>query len=150
MKLSDRDTPLMPLPVVPVITDPAEIEQIELEIEAEFAEEMSAISLDFAEALPESLSPEQMDKVSVATLRYLIQAGEGGYKDNPDSIEDEDGNPPSADNNWLWDDEAQEFRGRFIDTRPQGDRVFSFTIAKVGNGWRRNFSPLKDAVEAEQ
>lgn len=132
----------IPLPSVPVITDPDEIEQIELEIETEFSESLGAI--DFADALPENLTPEQLDKVSISVIRYLLQSGEGGYKDGVDEIQSESGDPPSADNAWLWDAEAGEFRGRFVDRRPSGDRLFSFVVGKSGDSWARNFSPIGD------
>lgn len=131
---------MVPLPAVPVITDPDEIEQIELAIESEFSESLGA--LDFAEALPESLTPEQLDKVSVSILRYLLQAGESGFKDGLDDIEDEDGNPPSAENGWLWDAENEQFKGVFIDRRPSGDNRFQFVVQKDGDSWVRNFGPI--------
>lgn len=130
------------LPAVPVITDPDEIEQIEQAIAVEFSESLG--ELDFADALPESLTPEQLDKVSISVIRYMLQAGEGGYKDSLQDIYDEDKNPPSADNGWLWDEEAQEFRGLFGDLRPSGERLFSFVIAKGSNGWSRSFSPVME------
>lgn len=132
----------LPLPAVPVITDPDEIEQIEQAIAVEFSESLG--ELDFADALPESLTPEQLDKVSVSIIRYMLQAGEGGYKDGIDEIQDETGNPPSAENGWLWDAEGNEYRGRFVDTRPSGDRLFSFVIEKTANGWARSFSPMSE------
>lgn len=132
----------LPLPAVPVISDPDEIEQIELDIETEFSESLG--ELDFAEALPESLTPEQLDKVSVSVLRYLLQAGEGGYKDGVDEILSEDREPPSASNGWLWNPEEGEYRGVFVDRRPSGDRLFSFVVGRSGDKWARSFSPLED------
>lgn len=133
----------VPLPAVPVITDPDEIEQIELEIETEFSESLG--ELDFADALPESLTPEQLDKVSVSIIRYLLQSGEGGYKDSVDNIYDDNKNPPSQDNGWLWDPEAEEYRGLFSDIRPSGERFFSFAITRNGKNWSRSFSPLEES-----
>lgn len=39
---------------------------------------------------------------------------------------------PAEENNWLYDTEAEEFKGQFIDTE---ERTFDFTLAKTENGW---------------
>lgn len=115
-----------------------EIDYNELEIEANFLCELN-IATDFAETLPESASAEDLDRVAVPIIRYLISSGERGYKDPIDEITDDAGNPPSADNNWLWDETLPGFKGRFIDRRDEGDMISSFEIVQNGETWDRNF-----------
>jgi hypothetical protein len=122
---------------LPLLPEQATLEQ---EFEAQFAEEMGAI--DFAESLPENASPEQMDKIAPALIRFLLQSGEKGYKDGVDEISDAEGNPPNQANNWLYDQEQDSFSGQFIDRRPGRDRVFQFVIEREGDGWVRSFSPI--------
>ena len=99
----------------------------------QFQEELEEV--DFAEALPESADPEELDRMAPALIRYLIQSGDKGYKDVVDRLEP----VPNQSNNWLYDTEDEAFKGRFIDERPTRDRVFSFVIKKRGNDWERTF-----------
>lgn len=125
----------MPLPLLP------EQAAIELSFEEELTEELGTI--DFAAELPENATPGQMDKAAPAFLKYMLQAGaDGGFKDGLSAVTDEDGNPPSQDNNWLFDNDAEEFRGQFVNKRETGDRVFSFVIARNGDEWDRTISPV--------
>jgi hypothetical protein len=120
---------------LPLLPEQAALEQ---EFEAQFAEELGAI--DFAEELPDQASPEQMDKIAPALIRFLLQSGEKGYKDGVDEITDDDGNPPSKENDWLRMEDG--WSGRFVDRRPGRDRVFQFVIERDGDGWVRSFSPI--------
>jgi hypothetical protein len=122
---------------LPLLPEQAALEQ---EFEAQFAEELGDV--DFAESLPENASPEQMDKIAPALIRFLLQSGEKGYKDGVDEISDAEGNPPSQANNWLYDQEQDLFSGQFTDRRPGRDRVFQFVIERDGDGWVRSFSPI--------
>jgi hypothetical protein len=70
-------------------------------------------------------------------VRYILQAGEKGYKDGIDEVTDKDGNPPSAENNWLTTDRGIE--GLFIDRRPGGDRTFEFVLENSGDNWSKSF-----------
>lgn len=97
--------------------------------------------MDFAEGLPDSVSPEQMDRIAPALIRYILQSGDGGYKDGVDEVVDAQGNPPNQANNWLRTGGGQ-FEGRFIDRRPGTDRVFRFEISNDGGGWTRSFQPI--------
>ena len=82
----------------------------------QFQEELEEV--DFAEALPESADPEELDRMAPALIRYLIQSGDKGYKDGCDFI-----TPiPSQENNWLFDPEEEAFKGRFTDRRPVRDQ----------------------------
>lgn len=99
----------------------------------QFQEELEEV--DFAEALPESADPEELDRMAPALIRYLIQSSDKGYKDVVDRLEP----IPNQSNNWLYDTEGEAFKGRFIDERPTRDRVFSFVIKKRGNDWERTF-----------
>ena len=124
----------MPLPLLP------EQAEIEANFDEQFVTELGQI--DFAEALPDSTTPEQLDKAAPAMLRYLLQSGDNGYKDGVDEISDDAGNPPSQANNWLWDSDLNGWKGKFTDRRAGGDRVFSFEITKNGDGWDRSFVPI--------
>lgn len=115
--------------------------RIEVDIALQLTEELE--SLDFAEDLPTDATPEQMTKVAPALLRYMLSSGEKGYKDGIDGFDPE----PSQDNNWLYDAEAEEYRGQFIDRRPTGDRVFAFTITRDGDEWTRSITAVS-GVEA--
>jgi len=127
---------------LPLLPEQAELEQ---SFEAQFAEELG--NLEFAESLPEKASPEQMDKIASALIRFLIQSGDKGYKDGVDEIMGEDGKPPSQANNWLYDDEEESFSGQFIDRRPGADRTFKFTVEKDGEDWVRSFSPISGVAD---
>ena len=109
-------------------------------IEASFEEQLSEElgSLDFAEALPETTTPEQRDKLFPAMLRFLLQSGDRGYKDGVDKFNPE----PSEANNWLYDADEEAFVGQFIDMRPGADRVFEFRIERNGDEWVRSFQPI--------
>lgn len=123
----------MPLPLLP------EQASIEASFEEQLSQELG--SIDFADALPGNATPEQMDKAAPALIRYLLSSGsDGGFKDGIDVIQDEDGNPPSQENNWLFDADEDAFKGQFIDRRPEGDRIFQFTIERDGDEWMRSFS----------
>ncbi len=124
----------MSLPLLP------EQVEIELSFEQELSESLG--ELDFAEALPESASPEQLNKIAPALIRYLLSSGDRGYKDGIDSVTDEAGNPPSQDNNWLYDTDKNAYVGRFTDLQPGDDRVFAFRIERQGNEWVRSFQPI--------
>lgn len=123
----------MPLPLLPE----------QAAIEASFEEELTSElgSIDFAAELPENATPEQVDKAAPAFLKYMLQAGaDGGFKDSISEITSEDGDPPSEANNWLFDIDEEAFKGRFVDARPEGDRGFSFVIARNGDDWDRTIS----------
>lgn len=125
----------MPLPLTPEQT------AIEASFEECLIEELGAI--DFAEELPESATPEQLDKAAPALLKFMLTSGaDGGFKDGIGAITDEDGNPPSQDNNWLYDPDEEEYRGQFVNEREGGDRVFSFVISKNGDDWERVIRPV--------
>ena len=117
--------------------------QTDAAIALQFQEELE--ELDFAEALPESADPEELDRMAPALIRYLIQSGDKGYKDGCDFI-----TPiPSQENNWLFDPEEEAFKGRFTDRRPVRDRVFEFTIKRSGDDWTRTFRPISGDFEGE-
>jgi hypothetical protein len=118
---------------LPLLPEQAAIEQ---EFVAQFAEEMGAI--DFAESLPESATPEQMNRIAPALIRFLLQSGDKGYKDSISHFEPQ----PSQKNNWLYDIETNAFEGKFVDVRPGTDRVFAFEIRKEGDEWIRSFQPI--------
>ncbi|QZZ21130.1 hypothetical protein J5X98_01070 [Leptothermofonsia sichuanensis E412] len=67
--------------------------------------------------MPESATPEQLNKVAPAMLRFLLSSGEKGYKDGISSITDDAGNPPNQDNNWLFNPDEDAYIGRFADQR---------------------------------
>ncbi len=115
--------------------------QIEASFEEQLIEELG--SIDLAEKLPENATPERMDKAAPAFLKYMLTSGaEGGYKDGIDEILSEDDEPPSQENNWLFDVDEEAFKGKFIDNRPDGDRAFSFVISKDGDEWARTISNI--------
>lgn len=122
----------MPLPLLP------EQAQLESAIESQLVRSLGAV--DFADELPENPTPEQLDKMIVPMLRYILQTGEKGYKDGIDLITDENGKPPSIDNDWLRNGDG--FEGRFIDRRPDGDRVFSFVLESSGDNWTKSFQSI--------
>ena len=124
----------MPLPLLP--------EQAELEASFDEALTLELGALDFAAALPAKATPQQLNATSKAILRYLLQSGDNGYKDGVDDVFDADGNDPSEANSWLYDAEAKEFSGLFVDWGDKSDRTFEFKITKDGAGWNRSFRPL--------
>jgi hypothetical protein len=113
---------------------PLTIEQVADRDERSFAEQLTATigTLDFAEVLPETTTPEQKDKLAPALLRYMLQSGDKGYKDGVGNITDAEGNPPNADNNWLFD--GNGWAGRFAQADAP-DRVFEFQIVQEDGGW---------------
>lgn len=117
------------------LDDLAEFEELDQEIELDFAEQ--AESLDFAD-LPEDLTPERRAQVMPKILKYLLESGDRGYKDGIDEFQPQ----PTEENLYLWDAETASFKGNFIDRRPDGDRVFAFTISKTASGWSRTFRPV--------
>lgn len=124
----------MTLPLLP------EQQELENSFITDLSESLGEV--DFAESLPENATPEQLDRSAPALLRFLLQSGEGGYKDSIDLITDDEGNPPSEANGWLWDDEEGAFIGRFTDARPGDDRIFMFRIERSGDSWLRSFQPI--------
>jgi hypothetical protein len=126
----------MPLPLLP------EQARLETAIESQLIRSLGAV--DFADELPENPTPEQLDKLTVPLIRFILQTGEKGYKDGVDEITDKDGNPPSAENNWLTTDRGIE--GLFIDRRPDGDRTFTFILENDGDNWGKSFQRLAEEV----
>lgn len=124
----------MNLPLLPEQAD------LERSFQIQFTEELGDV--EFAESLPENASPEQMNKIAPALIRFLLQSGDKGYKDGVDEITDAAGNPPNEANQWLYNTEEDSFSGQFIDRRPGADRKFQFSIEKEGEGWVRSFSPI--------
>ena len=53
---------------------------------------------------------------------------------------------PSQENNWLYNKEAEEFSGQFIDDQ---DQIFDFTIEKDGEDWISTIAMAKEE-EAEE
>jgi hypothetical protein len=140
----------MTLPRIPESAIDLTAEQI-AEIEASFEEQLveDLGSIDFADQLPEHATPAQLDKAVPALLRYMLQAGaDGGFKDGIDQITDEAGKPPAEANNWLMNEDGSVMSGRFIDRRPEGDRVFKFTMTRKGDEWERVFSPISGVSDA--
>ncbi len=123
---------------LPLLPEQAELEQ---SFEAQFAEELG--NLEFAESLPEDATPEQMDKIAPALIRFLLQSGDKGYKDSVSHLEPQ----PKQENNWLYDDETEAFKGNFVDVRPGNDRVFSFEISREGDEWVRSFQPVSGVAD---
>ena len=122
---------------------PSDQLETEAAIALQFQEELE--SLDFAQALPESASPDELDRIAPAMIRYLLQSG-NGYVDGVDDFVER----PTRANNWLYDEEEQAFKGQFIDQRPgNADRVFSFTIKKQGDDWNRVFKPVSGNFEGD-
>ena len=117
--------------------------QADAAIALQFQEELEL--LDFAEALPESTTPEELDKAAPALLRYLLSSGDRGYRDGIDAFDP----PPSEENNWLYDPDEETFEGRFIDRRPKIDRVFQFTIKRSGDDWVKSFRPISGDFDGE-
>lgn len=124
--------------MLPLLPEQAELER---SFEEDLATALGAI--DFAEELPENATPEQLDKIAVPMLRFLIQSGaEGGYKDSVSAITDGNGEAPSEANNWLFDEDEEAYIGRFVDEREEGDRTFSFRIERSGDGWTRSIRAI--------
>ncbi|HEY9644315.1 MAG TPA: hypothetical protein V6C57_27725 [Coleofasciculaceae cyanobacterium] len=109
----------------------SQLEQIERSFELEL---VNAIGLDYAAELPESATPEQMDKLAPAFLKFILQSGDRGFKDGVDGFIV----PPSSKNNWLYNADEDAFVGQFYDQRPNVRRVFSFKIERTGDGWESN------------
>lgn len=128
------------------MTDFTLSQQLETEaaIALQFQEELE--SLNFAEALPESTSPEELDRMAPALIRFLIQSGDKGYKDGCDFITPN----PSQENNWLYDPEEEAFKGRFTDRRPVRDRVFEFVIKRSGDDWTRTFRAVSGDFDGDE
>ncbi len=66
-------------------------------------------------------------------LAYVIKGGGGssdgnGYQGSIQAIVDEQGNEPSETNNYLWNDEKREFKGKFV----SNNQNFDFRIAESG------------------
>jgi hypothetical protein len=125
-------------------------EQIELSFQENLTSSLADVA-DFAapKNLPD-LSLEQLDKAAIPLLRYLLQLGEkGGYKDPITSIVSEDDEPPSAENSYLFDFDKNEYRGKFIDRRPSGDRVFRFLLRETPQGWYREIQPISGVDDDE-
>ncbi|NJR38541.1 MAG: hypothetical protein HC781_06440 [Leptolyngbyaceae cyanobacterium CSU_1_4] len=110
--------------------------RVETDIALQLTEELE--SLNFAEELPESATPAQMDKLAPALLRYMLSSGEKGYKDGVDEFKP----APSEENNWLYNLETEAYEGQFIDRRPEGDRTFAFTITRDGDDWTRSITAV--------
>lgn len=107
------------------------ITEFEQGITAEFSAEFSLAN--FAE----EVTPES----AIAVLRYLLRIGGDGYKGEISAFEP----PPSAENNWLWDERKNGFVGIFIDPDPETRHsALSFEIIEGTDGAvRRSFRPAK-------
>jgi rRNA maturation endonuclease Nob1 len=54
---------------------------------------------------------------------------------------------PTADNNWLYNDETESFTGQFTDG---GDRLFNFTLTKNGDNWSSEIGLANVETEIEE
>jgi hypothetical protein len=80
--------------------------------------------------IPDTLTPEQLDRATTALLKLILQTGDRGYQDSIDAFDP----LPTAANNWLRGEDGV-FSGVFIDNQPDGSaKRVKFRIAKVLTG----------------
>lgn len=66
----------------------------------------------------------------VLMLVSILQDGDKGYKGEVSGFEPE----PTADNQYLWNEEAQEFAGKFMDDSGNEQEVYTFSLALQPDG----------------
>jgi len=82
-------------------------------------------------ATPDILTPEQLDRAIPALLKLALQSGDRAYTDPIDRFDP----APSADNNWLMQDDGS-FAGVFVDDQPDGtEKRVRFVCTKGTDGW---------------
>lgn len=97
--------------------------------------------------LPETLTPQELDKAVPVLLKLFLQAGDRGYKDSIDRFEP----LPSETNNWLQNVDTGVFEGVFIDEQEDGtDKRVRFRVRQTGKGWRSEteLEPLSSFAES--
>lgn len=88
----------------------------------------------------------------VLMLVSVLQDGPKGYKGEISEFRPE----PTAENSYLWDDEAKQFKGQFVDVSGNEEEVYNFTIKLQPDGtMQRSYQivsteePTDATVEAE-
>ena len=71
-----------------------------------------------------SIDPKKLKILLAYTLKG--SGDPNGFASSIQDIVDEFGNPPSPENNYLWDDEKREFSGKFL----SNNQTFDFTISE--------------------
>lgn len=77
---------------------------------------------------------DKFDKQALAVLLKIMREGDRGYKGSIDALDP----VPTAENNWLYDVEKEQYQGRFLD----GDKVFEFMVTWSNGKWTRSFKPI--------
>ena len=85
-------------------------------------------------------SQQILDDNAGEWVRLLLTEGSKGFKGEIVTLEPE----PSADNQWLYDSDAQAFKGVFVD---EDDLRYDFDITKSGEGWTRSYKQQMPAEE---
>lgn len=75
-----------------------------------------------------NIDPKKLKILLAYVLKGAGSTDGNGYQGSIQAIVDDNGQEPSEVNNYLWDDEKREFRGKFI----SNNQNFSFRIAESG------------------
>jgi hypothetical protein len=91
-------------------------------------------SEDFSEFDVEDFAEGDMGSKMEQFLRKIIGTV---YLDGVGKVTDNDGNPPSEENNFLLSDDGKEFSGVFYDSQKPKEKKYPFVISEKANGqWK--------------